>query len=185
VRRHGLAGRDPRDSKRHPLYARWVSARQRCRNPRHPRYADWGGRGIEFDARWDDFATFLADMGEPPGRNYADYSLDRIDVDGPYAPGNVRWATRIEQGANKRNAAQRTAEYRTPWPFGVLAEAKDGFTDESEAAVRYLLGVYDRGLQLTADEEAELDRYDPAWRSPARGGEASVPEGTAAMAAGR
>jgi hypothetical protein len=77
----------------------------RC-NPRHPRYDDWGGRGITICERWrgpEGFVTFLADMGErPEGR-----TLDRIDNDGGYAPGNCRWATSAEQHANKRRHAGR------------------------------------------------------------------------------
>lgn len=161
---HGLAGKSPLDGNRHPLYARWVAARQRCRNPRHPRYPDWGGRGIEFAHCWDDFGKFLADVGEPPGRDYANYSLDRIDNDGPYAPGNVRWATRYEQAANKRNAAARQAEYRTPWPFGVLAEQKDRPYGEEDSGVEYLLRLLDEGVELTEGEESLLDRHAPGWR---------------------
>jgi hypothetical protein len=65
------------------------------------------------DRRWDDFAVFVADVGEPPGPGY---SLDRTDNDGPYSPGNVRWSTASEQRAN---------QYREPWPFGVLWSDKN------------------------------------------------------------
>lgn len=124
---HGLAGSGPTDPKRHPLYAAWVNIRQRCRNPKHPRYADYGGRstwrcpfGIYMDRRWDDFATFLADIGPRPGTSY---SLDRMDNDGPYSPGNVRWSTAAEQRRN---------QYREPWPFGVLWPEKVGGQAEAE-----------------------------------------------------
>lgn len=119
--RHGLAAGNPTDPRRHPMYNRWVNMRQRCRNPNNPRYADWGGRGIWFHPLWDDFAVFLQMVGEPPGRRYDLYSLDRIDNDGPYAPGNVRWSTAAQQRAN---------QYRQPWPFGVLANQKDQYLSE-------------------------------------------------------
>jgi hypothetical protein len=71
----------------------------RCRNPKHPRYADWGGRGIEVCERWLNFQNFFADMGDkPPGT-----SLGRQDNDGNYEPGNCRWETPAQQGANTRN----------------------------------------------------------------------------------
>jgi hypothetical protein len=50
--------------------------------------------------RWDDFWAFLEDVGEPPTPNH---TLDRIDPDGDYAPGNVRWATPKEQNRNHRH----------------------------------------------------------------------------------
>lgn len=77
----------------------WVNARMRCFNPSQPRYKDWGGRGITMCDRWrNSFANFLADMGEcPPG-----LSLDRIENDGNYEPGNCQWATPVQQNNNRR-----------------------------------------------------------------------------------
>lgn len=87
--------------KRTRLYVAWSNMRARCRNPNDRCYAMYGGRGIRVCERWDDsFAAFEADMGPHPG---AGYSLERLNNDGHYAPGNVRWATAKEQGRNKRN----------------------------------------------------------------------------------
>jgi hypothetical protein len=72
--------------------------KSRCSNEKHPQYEDYGARGISVCERWMDFPNFLADMGEPqPG-----LSIDRINNDGNYEPGNCRWATQSEQNANRR-----------------------------------------------------------------------------------
>jgi hypothetical protein len=89
---------DYRRPKRTSLYRAWVNMRNRCRNPRNPNYPYYGGRGIEILPAWDDFAVFCADVGPHPG---AGLTLDRIDNNGHYKPGNVRWATRAQQSRNR------------------------------------------------------------------------------------
>lgn len=82
-----------------PTYRTWLGMRQRCTNPAFSNYRIYGGRGIKICERWSDFSNFVADMGERP----AGKSLDRIDSNGNYEPGNCRWATRAEQSLNKRD----------------------------------------------------------------------------------
>jgi hypothetical protein len=76
--------------------------KRRCLNPKATQYAYYGGRGIMVCNRWrDSFETFLADMGQKPSNGH---SIDRIDVNGHYEPGNCRWATRLQQVRNTRRS---------------------------------------------------------------------------------
>lgn len=85
---------------RSPSYSSWNAMRSRCLNQGSPDYERYGGRGILVCERWDDFAAFLEDMGERPSMQH---SVDRIDPNGHYEPGNCRWATSKQQGRNRRN----------------------------------------------------------------------------------
>lgn len=83
------------------LYNIWCGMRQRCGNPNHPAYKDYGGRGITVTPEWDSYKAF---------RNWAlssgyadDLSIDRINNDLGYYPGNCRWANSEEQSNNQRS----------------------------------------------------------------------------------
>lgn len=89
----------------HPLNDTYTGMLCRCYWPGQTRYDSYGGRGITVCERWrNDFWAFVADVGERP----AGRSLDRIDNDGNYEPGNVRWATAVEQRGNRRPVERST-----------------------------------------------------------------------------
>jgi len=92
--KHGHNRRGSRSS----LYKVWCNMLNRCDNPDNPNYPLYGGRGITVCDEWKDFNKFLEGVGERP----ANHTLDRIDVNKGYEPGNVRWATLSEQARNKR-----------------------------------------------------------------------------------
>jgi hypothetical protein len=97
----GCRGGNFKHGQRHKsTYRSWDAMLQRCNNPKNTRYKYYGGRGISVCERWRLFINFLADMGErPPGT-----TLDRIDPNGNYEPGNCRWATQSQQIKNRRHA---------------------------------------------------------------------------------
>lgn len=85
-----------------PEYISWSGMWARVRGGKNPEYQKlYVARGITACERWESFANFLADMGERP----AGTSLDRINNDGNYEPGNCRWATASQQNSNKRRRA--------------------------------------------------------------------------------
>lgn len=85
----------------HPLYTVWKGIKRRCLNPKARYWENYGGRGIKICDAWLDFYQFANDVGPKPSPSH---SIDRIDNDGDYRPGNVRWATKSEQMLNRRNA---------------------------------------------------------------------------------
>lgn len=89
-KRHGLFGT--------PTHTSWSNMIQRCTNPNRWQYPYYGGRGVTVCERWMTFENFYADMGDRP----EGLSLDRIDNNKGYEPGNCKWSTRSEQARNRR-----------------------------------------------------------------------------------
>lgn len=92
-----------------PTYKSWSSMKNRCLNPNCNGFEYWGGRGIRISPRYlgkDGFSKFFADMGPRPDG----HSLDRIDVNGNYQAGNMRWATPVQQMTNRRCSIRSVEE---------------------------------------------------------------------------
>lgn len=85
-------------------YDRWKDMVRRCYHPKHKKFKDYGGRGIRVCEQWmTSFKQYLEDVGDRPEK----LSIDRRDNDGNYCPCNFRWATSLEQNANRRVLKER------------------------------------------------------------------------------
>lgn len=102
-----------------PEYKSWQSMKSRCNNPNSDKYKWYAGRGIKIDSRWlgkDGFENFLSDMGNRPEGT----TLDRIDNDKGYEPGNCRWATKYEQ-MNNQSTNRKVSWDGKEWGVAELA----------------------------------------------------------------
>jgi hypothetical protein len=97
--KHGMTGTK--------IYNSWCAMNWRCYNPNHSRFSDYGGRGISVCEEWrNSFKTYFDYVSSLPNYGDPNRTPDRIDNDGNYEPGNIRWATRSEQQMNKRKKKQ-------------------------------------------------------------------------------
>ena len=106
-------------------YKSWAAMRDRCTNPNNRAYSLYGGKGIKVCDRWlelpNGFVNFIKDMGRKPSYERTAtggkplYSLDRIDPDGDYCPGNCRWATWITQENNKKTSTLGIRQQHRVW----------------------------------------------------------------------
>jgi hypothetical protein len=153
-------------SKEHYLYDTWKTIRQRCNNPRCKAYPNYGGRGIYLASEWNDFWTFVKDMGERP----EGFSIERKDNDGPYAPWNCVWADRKAQNSNKRarHFEPRVYYQRGAWELRIKSRTVKLCKTEEEAlaAKRQLLETgtttHKRGC-VTLDQKKYTFRMDGVY----------------------
>ncbi len=116
-------GENTRGGGKSSEYRLWDAIKQRCGNPNQKAFASYGGLGIHLHQPWcDDFITFRDDLITLIGRRPSPvHTLDRIDNDGHYEPGNIRWATRREQQLNRRTNHLLTHNGET-LPLGAWAQ---------------------------------------------------------------
>lgn len=120
-----------------PEYQSWRHMKHRCNNPANPHYQNWGGRGITVFPEWvNSFSAFYAYVGPKPG---PDYSIDRIDNNGNYEPGNVKWSTPLEQANNTRPRSN-----------------KHGYPGVSKSGTRYSSAIRIKGRSF------DLGRFETA-----------------------
>ena len=134
-----------------PEYRLWQNIKNRCLNPKATDYRYYGGRGITVCEEWaGDFSRFLQDVGRRPEPGL---TLDRIDPDAGYAPGNVRWVGRLEQSRNRPYASVRAWE---------IAEEL-GVTAKHIYHMMWQVRQKDRGdtkwFSLSPDKEALIRGY--------------------------
>jgi hypothetical protein len=136
------------------VYDCWWNLVSRCTNINDDQYPEYGGRGIKVHPEWlSSFESFYKYVGDRP----SGMSLDRIDNDGNYEPGNVRWATRSQQSVNTRKRKGTKSQFR-----GVSWDSSVGkwWVEISRNNKTYRLGRFDSELEASKAYEkkrAELD----------------------------
>lgn len=128
--KHGLRGT--------PEYSSWIAMKRRCESPTDKDYPKYGGRGVTVCKEWSvSFLDFLSHIGPRPKGT----TLDRINSNIGYEPGNVRWATSIEQGRNRRNTRQWVIKGQF---FESIKDAATAFSVSEHTIWRWTYGEYDR-----------------------------------------
>ena len=154
---HGLSGT--------LVYRCWSSMQNRCNNPASADWPRYGGRGIKVCQEWNDLHQFLIDMGHPP----EGMTIERIDNDGNYEPGNCRWATRAEQNDNTCRNAFVTWQGRTQT---IKEWAKELDMEPRRISERLKRGwSVERALTTSSPKKFEegrqqaIDRAKALWRT--------------------
>ena len=134
IKAHVLSGNLESHEDYETIRRTWNSIKQRCFNPNNDAYADYGGRGITVHKPWiEDSNAFIRWVIENLGRRPEGHSIDRISVNGDYAPGNLRWATLFQQASNTRaqldpmNGIVQTPKAST-WGY-VIHRGKEKFAE--------------------------------------------------------
>ena len=129
-----------------PEFRIWTCMMTRCYNKNHDAYMNYGGRGIIIEAIWHTFLNFLRDMGKrPPGM-----TIDRLDNDKNYGPGNCRWASTKQQSWNQRKRKNTSSKF-----IGVSKTRSGKF----KAELRNLEGIKEYLGEFVSDVEAAKE-YD-------------------------
>lgn len=126
-------------------YAAWLNMKTRCTNENSEKWPEYGARGICVQPEWmDDFPRFFNHIGPAPS---VLHSVDRIDTNGNYEEGNVKWSTPTEQAENQRKPkygtnkykwvsfCKKLCKYKGAFKFQGTSHTVGYFTDEKEAAI--------------------------------------------------
>jgi hypothetical protein len=164
---HAFAG-----DRRTTEYTTWASIKARCRNQNNKEFKNYGGRGVLMCERWaSSFEAFFADMGPKPTPKH---SIDRIDHNGHYEPGNVRWATPSEQARNRRANRLITVDGETK-TLAEWSEISGNYysviTSRINRGVEPKMAVFAKGLVRTYRNGQAKVFEQPARRSSARAAE--------------
>lgn len=139
-------------------YKRWRSMRSRCTNKKDSSYANYGAKGVTVCDRWiHSYENFLADMGECPSETM---TLDRIENELGYEPGNCRWATSTEQNRNRSNNRMLTLNGETEC---IATWAERTGIDKANISNRLRLG-WTVEKALTTHHDARAGREIPSRR---------------------
>jgi len=166
--KHGLARHNGRQ---HPLYGTWTNMMSRCYNRKVKSFRDYGARGITVCERWHDPQTFIGDIEREIGPSTPGMTLDRIDNDGAYKPGNVQWATRLEQNRKRRSSrAGRSTHplYQIWWNIthrypGEVCEPWHDFAIFTKDVERLLGQRPDRRFFGRIDDSCPYEPGNVAW----------------------
>jgi hypothetical protein len=160
----------PDDRRRYSASERWAWEHmiRRCTEPSHPAWDRYGGRGIKVCDRWlESFAAFAEDMG--PKLDPA-LTLDRIDNDAGYEPGNCRWATRTQQMRNMSRNRLLTIDGET---MPVSAWAERSGVNRSTIFARIYKGWAPKAAVFTVGQRSRLFEVDGIFRTVAEWSEVS------------
>lgn len=149
----------------HPAYNSWKAAKRRCDNEDNEEYPNYGVRGITFCERWRDFSLFWHDLG-PIWK--AGLSLERVNVNGNYEPGNVCWATPFEQANNRR---RDVIIVNTPHGPMTIKQASETFgIDKKTLTSRVKMGWPDSDLFASIMRRGSKSKAEPEKTQEARRG---------------
>ena len=129
-------------------YNTWRAMRRRCNNPKDKDYHKYGAVGITVCPEWEDYLTFVKDMGEPKGKE----TLDRIDPNGSYSPLNCRWADCTIQARNIRLPKRSTTGY-----IGVQFKSKKWYAHITINRKKYYSGAKETLIEAVAARK-ELEK---------------------------
>lgn len=154
------------ESASHELYVTWCGIKQRCLNPDSESYVNYGGRGVQMCEKWmNDFWAFVQDVGP----KQAGKSLDRIDNNGHYEPGNIRWATPTEQILNRRPGKLKLIQFGGKTQTASAWERELGFPSCTVSSRLAYGWTVEEALSTPVRRRGQKNLHRHGWRSSPAG----------------